>query len=240
MRLDRYLALYGAATRGDARGWLRAGRVFVNGDAARDAGMIIDEQTADVALDGDRIPYRAAMHLMLNKPAGVLTAASDPRRETVMDLLPPVARSLLCMPVGRLDLDTEGLLLFTTDGQLAHRLLAPKRGVDKLYEAHVDGQLSEADTEAFAAGIRLSDFVAEPAALEILPGGARARVTVHEGKFHQIKRMFLARGRTVTRLKRLSFGGVWLDEALPPGGFRELTDTEAGILYQASGGRTDG
>ena len=177
---------------------------------------------------------------MLNKPAGVLTAANDPRRETVLDLLPRACRALGCMPVGRLDLDTEGLLILTTDGQLAHRLLAPKNGVEKIYIAEVDGPLRGEDVSAFAQGLRLSDFTARPARLEIMPPGNVGRVTVCEGKFHQVKRMFLACGRTVTHLKRLTFGGVRLDETLAPGQWRELTAQEMKTLRAAAEGNENG
>ncbi len=240
MRLDKFLALYGGVTRGEARGLLRAGRVCVNGETVQDAALALREDAARVTLDGEVIQYRDGLHLVLNKPAGVLTAARDPRRATVMDLLPPLAEALDCMPVGRLDLDTEGLLIFTTDGQLAHRLLSPKRHVDKLYLAETDAPLTEQDVAAFAEGIVLSDFTALPAVLEPLAGTCQARVTVQEGKFHQVKRMFQARGKTVLRLKRLAFGGVWLDESLAPGQWRELTAAELSQLMDVSGGGAHG
>lgn len=240
MRLDKFLALQGLGTRGEARALVRAGRVFVDGEAARDGSVALDEKSACVTLDGERLRYRASLHLMMNKPAGVLTAAADSRRATVMGLLPRYAAAMGCMPVGRLDLDTEGLLLFTTDGPLAHRLLSPGRRVEKLYEAQVDGTLDAEDAAAFGEGLVLSDFRAMPAELMILPGAARARVTVREGKFHQVKRMFQARGKRVTYLKRLSFGGVWLDPSLKAGEWRELTDEELARLYKAAGGEKDG
>ncbi len=235
MRIDKFLALQGV-TRGEAKAWLRAGRVQVDGKPARDGGMIIRPEEACVTLDGAQLIYREALHIMLNKPAGVLTAAEDPRRQTVLDLLPAYAAAMRCMPVGRLDLDTEGLLLLTTDGQLAHSLLAPKRHVDKVYEAQLDAPLDPADVEAFAVGIPLKDFTALPAQLEVMPNPTWGRVTVQEGKFHQVKRMFQARGKTVTYLRRVTFGGIALDAALAPGQFRELTAEEMETLRQAVGG----
>lgn len=235
MRLDKFLGLQGY-TRGEARALLRAGRVSVDGVAVRDAAFALDVQTARVRLDGEVLLYSESLHLMLRKPAGVLTAASDSRHDTVMDLLPKYVRAQGCMPIGRLDIDTEGLLLFTTDGRLGHRLLSPKRQVDKLYEAVVDAPLDASDVEAFAAGVTLSDFVALPAQLELLDT-YRARVTLCEGKFHQVKRMFAARGKQVTFLQRLCFGGVWLDPALLPGQWRTLSKSELETLYTAAGSR---
>ena len=236
MRLDKFLALEGRCTRSGAKEQLRRGRVTVNGAVARDGAQAVDPEKDTIALDGETLRYRSEMHLMLNTPAGVLTAANDPRCRTVMGLLPRACAAMGCMPVGRLDLDTEGLLLFTTDGQLAHRLLAPKHGVEKVYIARVDGILTEEDAAAFARGLQLSDFMARPARLEILPPGDTGRVTVCEGKYHQVKRMFGARGRKVTHLKRLSFGGIALDEALAPGEWRELTKAERDALYAAAEG----
>ncbi len=240
MRLDKLLAQAGACTRGEARGLLRAGRVTVDGASARDGGLAVDPARTRVAVDGAPLLYEQSLHVMLNKPAGVLTAARDPGRQTVLDLLPPLYAARGCMPVGRLDLDTEGLLLLTTDGQLAHRLLSPKRHVDKVYRAALDGGLTGEDVRAFAEGVPLSDFTALPARLVILPGGHDAEVTVQEGKFHQVKRMFAARGRTVTRLVRLSFGGVALDPALAPGAWRALTVEEVDALRSAAGEAVDG
>ncbi len=239
MRLDRYLALCGAVSRADARALLRAGRVFINGRPALSGNAQIDEAADTVTLDGAPLRYKKALHLMLYKPAGVLTAADDPSRKTVMDLLPREAAARSCMPVGRLDLDAEGLLLLTTDGRLAHRLLSPKRHVDKRYYVELAQAADESDAEAFRAGLVLSDFTALPAELILLPGGTSAEVVVVEGKYHQVKRMFASRGNRVTYLKRLSFGGVTLDPALAPGAWRELTEAEIGLLYAAAGGKPD-
>ena len=175
---------------------------------------------------------------MLHKPAGLLTAARDSRAPTVMQLLPESCARRKVLPVGRLDKDTTGLLLLTNDGELAHRLLSPKRHVWKTYEAAVTGRLTAADSQAFERGIVLSDFTALPARMEILSAGedeSRARVQVREGKFHQIKRMFGALGHEVTALSRLTFGALSLPEELPPGQYRELTEEELAALRQEAG-----
>ena len=233
MRLDKLLSRLGVCSRSGCREILRAGRVKVNGEAARSGAANVPEG-AEVTLDGAALDCRMTRHLMMNKPAGVLTAREDSRQQTVMDLLPGVYASLECMPVGRLDKDTTGLLLLTTDGELAHRLLSPARHVDKVYEAAVEGTLNREDIDAFAAGLPLGDFTALPAKLEILAPD-RGRVTVREGKFHQVKRMFQATGKPVRQLRRLSFGPLTLDEALQPGQYRELDEGEIAALYAAAG-----
>jgi len=234
MRIDKFISLQGY-TRTEARALIRSSRVEADGVVIRDAAAAIDENASRVRLDGEEIIYSPFYHLMLNKPAGIVTAAEDARRKTVMDLLPALARQRGCMPVGRLDMDTEGLLLFTTDGKLAHRLLSPKRGVEKRYLATVNAPLSSLDTEAFARGIPLSDFLALPASLEITGDARVAYITLTEGKYHQVKRMFAAMGNSVVSLKRLTFGGVCLDPALAAGEWRELTAFEAQALYAAAG-----
>ena len=233
MRLDKLLTHLGVASRSGAREVLKAGRVRVNGEAVRDAAfqVAVDDK---ILLDGKLLDTRLSRHLLLYKLAGVLTAKEDNRQKTVMDLLPPEYTSLGCMPVGRLDKDTTGLLILTTDGELAHRLIAPERHVDKVYIATVDGCLSDADVEKFAEGIPLKDFTCLPAKLEILSPNL-GRVTVREGKYHQIKRMFGAVGKPVTALHRLSFGPIALPDELQPGEYRELTDDEIAALYAAAG-----
>ena len=233
MRLDKLLTHLGVASRSGVREVLKAGRVRVNGEAVKDAAFPVAED-AEILLDGKRLDTRLSRHLMLYKPAGVLTAKEDNRQKTVMDLLPPIYTSLGCMPVGRLDKDTTGLLLLTTDGELAHRLIAPERHVNKVYLATVDGTLNERDVDAFAAGIPLKDFTCLPAKLDILSPDV-GRVTVREGKYHQIKRMFGAVGKPVLALHRQSFGPLTLDESLTPGDFRELTENEIAALYAAAG-----
>lgn len=233
MRLDKMLSNLGVASRSECRTLLKAGRIRVGEAIARDGAMNVQEGAA-IFLDGKPLDTRLSRHLMLYKPAGILTAAEDGRQKTVMDLLPGVYRACGCMPVGRLDKDTTGILLLTTDGELAHRLISPGRHVDKVYEATVEGALDAEDVAAFAAGIPLKDFTALPARLELLDESI-GRVTVQEGKYHQVKRMFGACGKPVKTLHRTSFGPLKLDEALLPGTFRELTGEEITALYQAAG-----
>lgn len=233
MRLDKMLTNLGVASRSGSRDLLRAGRVRVNGEVWKDGAKNLPER-AEIFLDGERLDTRLTRHLMMHKPSGLLTAREDARQKTIMDLLPPVYHALGCMPVGRLDKDTTGILILTTDGELAHRLIAPQRHVDKVYEARVEGILDEGDVAAFAAGIPLKDFTALPAGLKILAPDL-GEVTVQEGKYHQVKRMFGARGKPVVSLHRKSFGELALDNALVPGAYRELTVEEVAALYAAAG-----
>ena len=234
MRLDRWLVTLGVGSRSEVQRMLRRGAVTVNGLPVTDPAFSCDPDACALTLHGAPVDGRLVRHVMLHKPAGMLTAARDKKQPTVMDLLPPVYAAIGCMPVGRLDKDTTGLLLLTCDGEMNHRLLAPGRHVDKTYLAEVDGPLTEAEVRAFAQGLTLSDFTAAPAQLEILFSGesSLARVTVHEGKFHQVKRMFSAVGREVTQLHRERFGSLRLDEALAPGAWRELTEEELRALRQ--------
>ncbi len=233
MRLDKLLSNLGVASRAGCRELLKAGRVQVDGQTVRDGAAQVSEKAA-VLLDGTALDTRLARHLMLFKPAGVLTAAEDGRQQTVMDLLPGVYRSCGCMPVGRLDKDTTGLLVLTTDGELAHRLIAPGRHVDKVYFVRVEGTLTAEDAAAFAAGMTLGDGLrCMPAGLERLPEPDTALVTLREGKYHQIKRMLACRGKPVRYLKRLSMGPLRLDEDLGPGEWRELTAGEIQALTSA-------
>lgn len=229
-RLDKIISATGKKSRREVREMVRQGRVLVDGKPAHAADMKVDPQTAVILLDGEPLGYEKFTYVMLHKPAGVLTATEDRRQETVLDLLPPELRRRALSPVGRLDKDTEGLLLLTNDGQLAHRLLSPKSHVDKVYYARVDGALEPGDIAAFAAGMTLGDGLeCLPAGLEIL-SPTEALVTLREGKFHQIKRMLAARGKPVLYLKRLSMGRLRLDPALAPGAWRMLTEEERSAL----------
>ncbi len=230
LRLDRWLVTLGAGSRSEIQKLVKKGGVRVNDVPVRDPGMQADENTARLTVNGQPLDGRLTRHVMLHKPAGLLTAARDKKQPTVMDLLPDVYGAIGCMPVGRLDKDTTGLLFLTTDGELNHRLLSPGRHVDKTYLAQVDGPLDESHVAAFAQGLHLSDFDAQPALLEIV-APQTGRVTVHEGKFHQIKRMFTAVGREVTALHRETFGSLTLDPNLPEGEWRELTGDEIRALY---------
>ncbi|MBE6910104.1 MAG: rRNA pseudouridine synthase [Ruminococcaceae bacterium] len=228
-RLDKLLASTGRWSRSEVKRLVREGRVAVDGRITASADEKIDAERAALTVDGEAVRLREFVYVMLHKPAGVLSATEDGRGKTVLDLLPEAYKKRGLFPVGRLDKDTEGLLLLTDDGQLAHDLLSPKKHVDKRYFARVDGALDEGDRAAFAAGMTLPDGLAcMPAELEIVSSGVRseALVTIREGKFHQIKRMFSARGKTVVYLKRLSMGPLALDESLAPGAWRELTEAE--------------
>ena len=234
LRLDRWLVTLGIGSRSEVQKLVKKGGVKVNNAPVKDPGMQVDENTATLTVGGAPVDGRLTRHVMLHKPAGLLTAARDKKQPTVMDLLPEVYSAIGCMPVGRLDKDTTGLLFLTTDGELNHRLLSPGRHVDKTYLAEVDGVLDDSHVAAFAAGLHLSDFDAQPAKLEII-APQMGRVTVHEGKFHQIKRMFEAVGNKIVGLERVSFGGIPLDESLERGEFRPLTDEEESHLRRAAG-----
>ena len=234
MRLDRWLATVSAGSRSEVKQWIRGGQAAVNGRVILDPALSFETEKDSLALNGKALDGRVTRHVMLHKPAGILTAARDAKQPTVMDLLPPVYRSIGCMPVGRLDKDTTGLLLLTCDGELNHRLLSPGRHVEKRYRALTDGTLTQEDAEAFAAGMDLGDFTAQPAKLTIL-GPSLAEVIIAEGKFHQVKRMFEAVGKEVLELHRSAFGPLELDPSLAEGQWRELTAEEEKALREAAG-----
>ena len=226
-RLDKLLAATGRWSRREVKGLVKAGRVLVDGIPAAAPEQKLDPALSRVLVDGEEAVLRKYTYVMMNKPAGVLSATEDTRQGTVLDLLPPELRRQGLFPVGRLDKDSEGLLLLTNDGELAHRLLSPKRHVDKVYYIRTDMPLTEEDREAFARGIILADgTVCLPAGLELLGDGREALVTLHEGKFHQIKRMAACRGSAVCYLKRIAMGPLRLDEGLEKGEFRPLTAEE--------------
>ena len=229
-RLDKIIAGTGKYSRREVKELVRQGRVIVDGRLASSPEEKVDADAACLLVDGQSLDCRRYTYLMLHKPAGVLSARVDGRQQTVLDLLPGELRRRSLSPVGRLDKDTEGLLLLTNDGALAHRLLAPRSHVDKVYYARVEGALEPADAAAFAAGMTLGDGLeCLPAGLEILSPG-ECLVTLREGKFHQVKRMLVARGKPVTYLKRLSMGPRRLDPELAPGAFRMLTAEEKKAL----------
>ena len=232
IRLDRLLVSLSVGSRTEVQRLIRSGKVFADGVCVTDPAAQVAPPVS-LAVNGQAIDSRTQRHILLNKPAGILTAARDRKQSTVMDLLPEALATLGCMPVGRLDKDTTGLLFFTTDGELNHRLLSPGRHVDKTYYAEVDGPLGPEAVEAFARGIPLEDFTAAPAELCVLssgPAASAARVTVREGKFHQVKRMFEAVGLTVTRLHRERFGPLVLPDDLPEGAWRDATEEELTAL----------
>lgn len=230
MRLDKYLAEMGVGTRQEVKKQIRQGKAAVNGTVVKAADTKIDETSDEVTICGRNISYVSYEYYMLNKPAGVVSATEDRRDTTVIDLIKEKKRKDL-FPVGRLDKDTEGLLLITNDGDLAHRLLAPKKHVDKVYYAKIDGIVTEEDVKRFAEGIDIGaeeEEMTRPAKLDIMKSAEESeiRLTIHEGKFHQVKRMFLAVGKEVTYLKRERMGTLCLDENLKPGEYRLLTEEE--------------
>ena len=232
MRLDKMLADQGVASRKELREIIRSGRVCVDGATETHPERKLDPTLAAVTLDGERVGYRRFHYYMLDKPVGVVTATEDRRQRTVLDLLPAELRRLGLFPVGRLDKDTSGLLLLTDDGDFAHRVISPKSCVKKRYYAEVGGEADEQDALAFSRGIVLGDGTrCLPAELELL-GGGRCLVTVMEGKYHQVRRMLASRGKPVLALRRLSVGGLRLEESLGPGGFRELSEQDLCTLFK--------
>lgn len=230
MRIDKYLAEMGQGTRSEIKKLIRSGRVMVDGETVKKPEFKIDETTQKVSLEGKQIGYAKKEYYMLHKPAGVISATKDDRDKTVLDLITDKKRNDL-FPVGRLDKDTEGLLLITNDGELAHRLLSPAHHVDKQYYALVEGELPADAVSQMEQGVTLEDgTVTRPARLELLPEKegefTRTLLTIHEGKFHQVKRMFEALGCKVVFLKRLSMGNLVLDPELETGAYRPLTEGE--------------
>lgn len=228
-RLDKFLSSQGIGTRSQVKNILKAGRVTVDGVPEGDGGRKIDPQSQRVALDGEELTKVRRVVLMLNKPQGFVTATEDARERTVMELLPREYAHRKLRPVGRLDKATEGLLLFTDDGDLLHRLISPKNEVAKIYYARHEGTAGEADVAAFRAGLVLADGTrCLPAWLEPL-GPGESRITVREGKYHQVRRMMASRGMSVTYLARQQEGGLALGD-LPRGGVRLLTEEEVAAL----------
>ncbi len=238
LRLDKILADTGRWSRKEAKELIRRGRVWVDGAPAPSGQDKYETEGLELTVDGEAVFHEEYTYIMLHKPAGVLSATEDRRQSTVLDLLPPELRKRGLFPVGRLDKDTEGLLLLTDNGELAHRLLSPRYHVNKVYLVQVDGTLDEGDCRAFAEGMVLEDGLeCLPAGLELLPerGPDWGIVTLREGKFHQIKRMLAAREKPVLYLKRLSMGSLKLDEGLKKGEYRTLTSKEVEKLEKLGG-----
>lgn len=240
-RLDKVLSHIGAGSRSEIRKQAKQGLITVNGAVVKDSSMHVDPYNDVIEIGGETFTYREHIYLMMNKPPGVLSATEDRRDRTVIDLLKPEYANFEPFPVGRLDKDTVGLLLLTNDGKLAHELLSPRKHVPKTYEATVEGEVDAADIAAFAAGVELDDgYVTLPAQLTILNRERGSKVisyislTITEGKFHQVKRMFQAVGKKVVFLKRVSMGELKLDESLPQGACRELTADELRLLNKES------
>lgn len=231
IRLDKYLADMGIGTRQEVKKYMKQGRVTIDGEIIKKPETKVDTDKSMVCFDGREVAYAEYEYYMLNKPAGVISATEDNRCETVIDLIESKKRKDL-FPVGRLDKDTEGLLLITNDGALAHRLLSPKKHVDKCYFAKVQGKVTEEDVMAFSKGVNIGTLEEEewtmPGELVILKSDeiSEIRLTIQEGKFHQVKRMFQAVGKEVIYLKRERMGTLVLDDSLELGEYRELTDEE--------------
>lgn len=235
-RLDKILALQNFGSRKEAGALIRAGRAAVNGEAEKRPDRKLDPETDRIAVDGRTVEWKKHFYIMMNKPEGVLSASNDRRARTVADLVPQRLKRRGIFPAGRLDKDTTGLLLLTDDGDFAHRMLAPKSHVMKWYEAVLSSPVSEADILSFRAGVVLDDMTCLPAELSVLREGENplALVKLREGKFHQVKRMFLARGNRVLALRRVRIGGLTLDPALAPGACRELAPGEADMVFRES------
>lgn len=228
IRLDKFLADMKVGTRSEVKTYIKKGKVTVNGAMAKDADLKIDKELDIICFEGQNVTYVCEEYYMLNKPAGVISATEDKNCETVLDLIADAKRKDL-FPVGRLDKDTEGLLLITNDGNLAHSLLSPKKHIDKKYYAKVEGAVTKEDVLKFKEGLQVDEkFRALPAELSIITSGEISEITliIQEGKFHQVKRMFEAVGKQVIYLKRLSMGSLVLDEQLSPGEYRKLTKDE--------------
>lgn len=238
IRLDKCLAEASVGTRSQVKQMIRKGRIRVNGVVAKKPELKVRVETDRITADGKEICFAREIYIMLNKPAGVVSATKDQREKTVLDLLKDRRRKDL-FPAGRLDKDTEGLLLLTNNGKLAHDMLSPKKHVDKVYFARIQGTVTEEDQKAFLKGVDIGEKrLTLPADLKIRKSGAvsEIEITIREGKFHQIKRMFEAVNKKVIYLKRISFGPLVLDTALQPGEYRDLTEEEIGLIK----GETDG
>lgn len=231
-RLDKVLAHLGFGSRKEVRALIKSGAVSVGTAVIHDPGAAVDPEKQPLAVAGRPVTYSRHAYLMLHKPAGVVSAVRDSRHATVLDCVPDQWRRPGLFPVGRLDRDAEGLVLLTTDGELAHRLLSPRSHVPRRYYVELDRPLDTRAATAFARGLELADGPAKPAMLAPDPGGCRGHVTVTEGRFHQVKRMFRAVGVTVLYLRRVAMGPLHLDPTLAPGVVRPLTDAEAAALRQ--------
>ncbi|MBF0778386.1 pseudouridine synthase [Streptococcus cuniculi] len=235
MRLDKFLVACGIGSRTEVKKILKSGRVTVNQLVEKSAKVHIDEIKDQIAYQGEPVRYEKFVYYLLNKPKGVISATEDSKHRTVLDLLDATARQKEVFPVGRLDIDTHGLLLLTNNGALAHEMLSPKKHVEKLYQAEVAGIMTQEDSSRFAQGIELKDFTCQPADLEIVEVDdstqmSRVQIRIAEGKFHQVKRMVAACGKEVTDLQRVRMGPLVLDEGLDVGDYRRLNARELELL----------
>lgn len=233
MRLDKIVASTGEYSRSEATNLIKYGVVLVNGVPASSGADKYDPETDEIVVKGVCISYSKYHYIMMNKPAGVLSATDDNRDKTVLDLLPEKYRKMKLFPAGRLDKASEGLMLLTNDGDYAHRVISPNKKVFKKYYIETDGILCDADCETVEKGIELKDFTTLPGKMEIISSGecSKAYVYIREGKFHQVRRMLQYLGKTVTYLKRVSIGNLVLDEKLSAGEFREMSAEEAKKVF---------
>ena len=235
MRVDKLLSNVGVASRAELKKYCKQGLISVNGKVINNPGVQVDSENDDVRFNGEKIVYREFVYIMLNKPDGYISATFDKYDPIVLDLIDQSYLVFEPFPVGRLDKDTEGLLVLTNDGQLAHRVLSPKKHVPKTYYAKIQGKVTEEDILAFEKGVILDDgYETMPSQLKILKSDDMSEIelTIHEGKFHQVKRMFESVGKKVVYLKRLSMGKLMLDEKLGLGEYRELTDEEVKLIEE--------
>lgn len=232
-RLDKVLASLNIGSRRDVGVLIRKGTVTVNGEVIKKIDTKVDGEVDILCVNGVTLQFRRQLYFMMNKPSGVLSAARDSRMETVLDLLPAEFQKRGLFPAGRLDRDTEGLLILTNDGAFAHKMLVPKSGIQKVYHAKIDVPITQKDRERFAEGLAIGELQCLPAVLEVLEKGNEpwAQVTICEGKFHQVKRMFAACGKTVLYLERVKIGNLQLDPKLDRGQTRELTEHEKDAIF---------
>lgn len=235
MRLDKFLVDCGVGSRSQVKSLLKKKQVTVNGEVETSPKKQVDEKHDRISCQGRKLTHETFVYYLLNKPKGVISATEDPQHKTVLDLLDPSDRVKSIFPVGRLDIDTTGLLLLTNNGKLAHAMLSPKKHVDKTYLAQVAGVMTQEDAQAFAQGISLKDHQCQPAKLEVLSIAddeetCQVRITISEGIFHQVKRMVAARGKEVLTLKRLTMGPLSLPDELTEGDYRRLSQTELAAL----------
>ena len=234
-RIDKILSNLGYGSRVDIKKYCKAGIVLVNNQAVKNSSTHVDTDKDEIIFDGELIKYRKFVYIMLNKPDGYISATYDKREKIVLELIDPSYLAFEPFPVGRLDKDTEGLLILTNDGQLSHRVLSPKKHVPKTYYARIEGRVTNEDVLAFKDGVTLDDgYKTLPAQLEIIEEGeiSEINVTIHEGKFHQVKRMFESVDKKVVYLKRMIMGKLKLDESLALGEYRELTEEEIALLEE--------
>ena len=235
MRVDKLLSNVGVASRAELKKYCKQGLISVNGKVINNPGVQVDSESDDIRFNGEKIVYREFVYIMLNKPDGYISATFDIYDPIVLDLIDQSYLVFEPFPVGRLDKDTEGLLVLTNDGQLAHRVLSPKKHVPKTYYAKIQGKVTEEDILAFEKGVILDDgYETMPSQLKILKSDDMSEIelTIHEGKFHQVKRMFESVGKKVVYLKRLSMGKLKLDESLGLGEYRELTEEEVKLIEE--------